>query len=329
MLTGVKKNSILHFETDRHGMKKATKTDLLDAAFTGIILLVILLMQPLQLYFLKEKIDVLFPEGTIAFEQRNLLLLIQGLMLLVIIPVYILTFIFSWKYRADNKKAKYDPDLVDHKLAEVVWWGLPLAMVIIIGWITWIKTEELDPYKPIASDKKPLKVQAVALQWKWLFIYPEQKMAAVNRLVIRKTLRSTSRSRPDAPMNSLWIPDLGGQIYAMPGMRTELFLIGNEVGESRGSSANISGKGFAGMHFMTKTSTTEEFDQWIQEAKQSTQVLNPDTYEKLAAPSEHHPVTLYRLDEEKLFHHILMKIYATAHKRVRDVWQINARSLPT
>lgn len=275
--------------------------------FTGLILLVILLMQPLQVYFLKEKIDVLFPEGKIAFAQRNLLFIIQALMLLIIVPVYILTFVFSWKYRADNKKATYDPDLVDHKIAEIIWWGLPLAMILIISGITYVKTYELDPYKPIVSDKKPITIEAVALQWNWLFLYPEEKIASVNYLQIPEKTPIHFQITADAPMNSLWIPDLGGQIYAMPGMKTELYLFADAPGESRGSSANISGKGFAGMHFVTKATTEAEFHEWVNKAKQSTNTLNWEQYQQLAMPTENHPVEQYQLADEKLFHQILMK----------------------
>lgn len=275
--------------------------------FTGLILLGILLMQPLEIYFLKEKIDVLFPNGAIALEQRNLLFVIQALMLLIIIPVYILTFIFSWRYRAGNKKAVYDPDLVDHKIAEIIWWGLPLVMVIIIGWLTWVKTHELDPYSPIASDKKPLKIEAIALQWKWLFLYPEQKIATVNYLQIPKDTPLHFEITADAPMNSLWIPDLGGQIYAMPGMNTQLYLIADQEGEFTGSSANISGKGFADMHFPVKATTEEEFQQWVSAAKNSTSSLSWEGYQKLAEPSEKNPITLYKLEDEKLFDQIMMK----------------------
>ena len=282
--------------------------------FTGILLLGILLMQPLQVYFLHDKIDVLFPEGKIAFAQRNLLFVIQALMLLIIIPVYILTFIFSWKYRADNKNATYDPDLVDHKIAEIIWWGLPLVMVLIVSGLSWIKTHELDPYKPIESDKKPVKIQVVALQWKWLFLYPEEKIATVNYLQIPEKTPIHFEITADAPMNSFWIPDLGGQIYAMPGMRTELFLIADEVGESRGSSANISGKGFAGMTFMTKATTEEDFQQWVKSSQQTTNTLNWKSYQELAAPTENHPVEVYQLMDDKIFHQILMKFMQPAKK---------------
>lgn len=282
--------------------------------FTGLILLAILLMQPLQVYFFSPDIAVLFPKGIIAIKERDLLFFIQALMLLVIIPVYILTFIFSWKYRADNKKATYDPDLIDHRGAEVVWWGLPLIMVLIVGGITWVKTYELDPYKPIISDKKTLTIDVVALQWKWLFIYPEEGIATVNYLQIPKGTPVRFNITADAPMNSFWIPDLGGQIYAMPGMRTELNLMADEVGEFRGSSANISGEGFAGMHFITKASTEENYLAWVHSVKQSTKSLNWKEYQILAVPSQNNSVGLYQLTDKTIFMQIIMKYMAPPKK---------------
>ncbi|MBA3815623.1 MAG: COX aromatic rich motif-containing protein [Parachlamydiaceae bacterium] len=264
-------------------------------------------MQPLQILHFREYIAVLFPKGEIAYEQRNLLFLIQALMLLVILPVYILTFIFSWIYRADNKKAKYDPDLVDNTLAEYIWWGLPLVLTIIVGVITWIKTHELDPYKPIVSDKKEMTIQVVALQWKWLFIYPDEKIASLNFVQFPKDTPIHFEITADAPMNSFWIPELGGQIYAMPKMKTELYLIANEFGDFRGSSANISGKGFAGMHFISRSSSEADYHNWVASAKQSSKVLNHDEYEKLAAPSEDNPVEIFHLDDETLFDYVIHK----------------------
>src|SRR5947208_1478719 len=136
--------------------------------FTGVILFLILLMQPLSIYHFQDYISVLFPAGMVGLEERKLLLIIQGIMLLVIIPVYILTFIFSWKYRADNPDHDYDPDLVDNTFAEVVWWGLPFVLTIIIAVLTTYYTYALDPFKPIESEKKTKTIQVVALQWKWL-----------------------------------------------------------------------------------------------------------------------------------------------------------------
>lgn len=275
--------------------------------FSGIILLLILLMQPLEIIRFDKYIALLFPKGIIALKERNLLFLIQGLMLLVIIPVYILTFVFSWWYRADNDKAYYDPKFDDNRLAEYIWWGVPLVFTVIIAVITWVKTHELDPYKPIVSDKKEITIQAVALQWKWLFIYPEEGVAAVNFIQIPKDTPIRFEITADAPMNSLWIPHLGGQIYAMPKMRTILNLIANETGDFRGSSANISGEGFAGMNFITRASTDDEYREWIDSAKQSTETLSKDSYKKLAAPSQNDPVKLYQLQEVDLFQSIINK----------------------
>lgn len=274
---------------------------------SGIILLIVLIMQPLQILHFRDYIAVLFPKGKIAYEQRDLLLIIQALMLLVILPVYGLIFIFSWIYRVDNPKSNYDPDLVDNVVAEYIWWGLPLIMTLIIAIITWIKTYELDPYKPITSNNKEMTIQVVALQWKWLFIYPDEKIASVNFVQFPKETPIHFEITADAPMNSFWIPDLGGQIYAMPKMRTELYLIANELGDFRGVSANISGEGFAGMHFMTRSSTKEDYQKWIDSAKESSKGLSIDEYAKLAEPSRDNPVEIYRLTDETLFNHIINK----------------------
>ena len=273
----------------------------------GIILILFLIMQPLTILQFRNSIAILFPKGVIALEERNLLFIIQALMLLVIIPVYILTFIFSWKYNAHNPKATYDPDLVDNTLAEYIWWGVPCALTLVIGVLTWQKTYELDPYKPIESNHKTMTIQVVALDWKWLFIYPDEKIATVNFLQIPEQVPVHFEITADAPMNSFWIPHLGGQIYAMPNMKTELHLIANELGDFRGSSANFSGEGFAGMHFVTRASSEESYRQWLEEAKKSPAILNLEEYDKLAAPSKDHPVVVYQLQDENLFEQILMK----------------------
>lgn len=288
-------------------MDKAKKPVFYMLLFTGLILLVILIMQPLQILHFQDKIAVLFPKGLIAVKERNLLFIIQILMLLVVIPVYLLTFIFSWIYRADNPQGKYDPDLVDNKLAEFVWWGLPTLLVLIIGVLTWVKTHELDPFKPIPSANKEMTIQVVALQWKWLFIYPEEKIASVNFVQFPKETPIRFEITADAPMNSFWIPSLGGQIYAMPKMKTLLNLIANEVGDFRGSSANISGEGFARMNFITRASSQEDYQQWIANAKQSAQALDLKSYNQLVKPSQSNPVELFQLKDEMLFEQIINK----------------------
>lgn len=296
----------------------STKAVLFMLFFAGLLLFLFLIMQPLQVLQFRQYIDILFPSGIIGLDERNLLFIIQALMLLIVIPVYILTFIFSWKYRADNPKGKYEPDLVDNTLAEVIWWGLPLVMTIAVSILTWIKTEQLDPFKPIQSPNKTLTVQAVALQWKWLFIYPEEKIAVVNFLQIPEQTPIHFEITADAPMNSLWIPKLGGQIYAMPKMKTELNLIANETGDFRGSSANLSGEGFAGMHFITRATTQKEYLTWLESAKDASQVLDIKEYEKLAAPSQNNAVAIYKLGDDALFEHILMKFMHPAPKDAKE-----------
>jgi len=273
--------------------------------FTGLLILAILIMQPFLLVHFQEYIAVLFPKGSIATQQRNLLLIIQAIMLVVIIPVYVMTFIFSWKYRAGSNKENYDPDLVDHKVAEIIWWGLPLVLTIFISILTWVKTYELDPYRPIASPNKPLRIQVVALQWKWLFIYPEENIASVNFFQIPKNTPIHFEITADAPMNSFWIPDLGGQIYAMPSMRTELFLIANETGDFPGVSANLSGEGFADMRFIARASEKEDYQKWLAEAKNA----SPLNYEQLARPSTN-DIQSFTLTKKNLFRQIMMKFMA-------------------
>jgi len=180
-------------------------------------------------------------------------------------------------------------------------------MTIIVSVITWIETHRLDPYKPLESTEKSVKIEVVALQWNWIFFYPEENIATMNYLKIPAGTPVHFLITADAPMNTLWIPRLGGMIYAMPGMRTELHLIADKTGEFRGSSAMVSGEGFADMTFKTEAVTREEFQDWIASVKNSPEELTWDHYQKLARPTLKHPIESYRLKEDDLFHRILMK----------------------
>lgn len=280
--------------------------------FSGFILFLFLIMQPLEVYYGRKYIAVLFAKGIIAIKERNLLFIIQALMLLVVIPVYFLTFLFSWRYR-EHSTARYEPDMEDSKLTEILWWGIPCVLTLIIAILTWQKTYELDPFRPLKSDKKPLTIQVVALQWKWLFIYPEEKIATVNFFQFPEKTPLNFEITADAPMNSFWIPHLGGQIYAMPNMKTKLHLIADEVGEYRGSSANLSGEGFAGMHFIAKASTDEEYKKWVQSVK-SSETLSFEGYNQLAQPSTNTPPAFYSLKDGDLFHKIMMKYMPPMNK---------------
>lgn len=257
-------------------------------------------------YLTSINIAVLHPKGMIALKERNLFIIITLIMLIVVIPVFILTWVISWKYREGNK-AQYTPDWDKHLLSESIWWGLPCAIVLAMGILVWKSSHELDPFKPIESNRNPVRVQVVALEWKWLFIYPEQNIATVNFLQFPEQTPINFEITADAPMNSFWIPELGGQIYAMPGMKTKLHLIANEKGSFRGSSANLSGRGFAGMKFMAKASSQWEFEDWVESIRDSSNFLNLKEYNKLVEPSENNPVTSYVLQKEDLYDWIVRK----------------------
>jgi cytochrome o ubiquinol oxidase subunit II len=275
---------------------------------TGFIVLVyVLVLVAVALFIDGNKIDVLDPQGLIAIKEKALLIQASWLMLIVVAPVFVLTFVVAYKYRADNKKADYRPDW-DYNLAlEVIWWGVPCIIIVILSVITWTSTHDLAPFKPLDSKVKPLRVQVVALQWKWLFIYPEHNIASLNYLQIPTNTPINFEVSADAPMNSFWIPQLGGQIYAMPGMSAKLHLIAHNEGEFRGVSANLSGKGFAGMKFMTKATTDAAFNEWIKEVAKSPNMLNTKTFNELAEPSENNPVATFVLQEKELYDQIVMK----------------------
>lgn len=260
-----------------------------------------------MLYIGNPNYAVLSPKGLIGEKERDLIITASLLMLIVVIPVFILTLAFAWRYRASNEKARHAPDWEHNYIAEYCWWGVPIIIIIVLAIITWTSSHELNPFKPLVSDKKPLKIQVVALNWKWLFIYPEQKIATVNLVQFPEKTPISFEITSDAPMNGFWIPALGGQIYAMPAMRSKLHLIASGVGTYRGSSTNISGDGFASMYFTAKSTTEEEFQQWVQTAQQSPKQLDLKTYAELVKPSEYEPVAYYTLAQDKLFDRIIMR----------------------
>lgn len=251
-------------------------------------------------------IAVLNPKGEIAYKQRTLLTITTVLMLIVVVPVFVMAFVIAWRYREGNKKAKkYEPEWDYSALAESVWWGVPCLIIIALGYFNWKGCHELDPFKPLAE--KQLTIQVVALDWKWLFLYPEQGIATVNFVQFPEKVPVYFEITADAPMNSFWIPQLGGQIYAMAGARSKIHLVAEEPGEFRGSSANISGEGFSGMKFIAKSSSPEDFAAWVESVRGGANVLNWAEYEKLAKPSSYNPVTSYTWEDKDLFERILMQ----------------------
>lgn len=265
------------------------------------------------LYLQNYNVEVLNPKGDIAYRQRELIIFATLLALIVILPVFVLTITFAYKYRATNTKAKYTPDVHGNRKLETVWWGIPIAIIGVLSVVTWITSHSLDPFKPLDSDVTPITVEVVALQWKWLFIYPEQNIATVNYIQIPVNTPVNFKITADAPMNSFWIPQLGGQIYAMSGMSTQLNLIANAAGNYNGSSANISGEGFAGMRFIANASTVDDFDAFVNKARQSPEVLDSETYSQLAEPSKNNPASAYASVKPGLYASIIDKYMPSGH----------------
>lgn len=205
--------------------------------------------------------------GVIAHEEGALIIQATFLMLIVVVPVWFLLFFFAWRYRAGNKKAKYIPDWQHSAIDELIWWAVPFEIVLVIAALTWQSTHTLDPRAALASNKAPIVIEAVALPSKWLFIYPAQGVATVGELEVPVGVPLHFEVTADAPMNSLWIPALGGQIYAMTGMVNTLNLMADKSGDYQGMSANYSGDGFADMKFATHAVPQADFDAWTASAK--------------------------------------------------------------
>jgi cytochrome o ubiquinol oxidase subunit 2 len=255
-------------------------------------------------------IALLEPKGIIALQEHKLMVTATLLMLVVVLPVFALTAWIAWTYRASNTKAKYTPNWDHNSVLEFIWWAVPCSIIFILAIITWNSSHQLDPYKKIASSKPPITIQVVALPWKWLFIYPQQQIATVNYVQFPKDTPIHFVITADAPMNSFWIPQLGGQIYAMPGMSTQLNLMADGVGTYAGSSANLSGEGFAGMKFTARSSTETDFNSWVDQVRTSRNSLNQATYSALAKPSKDSPPTFYSSAQMGLYDTVIMKFMA-------------------
>ncbi|MGE6739501.1 ubiquinol oxidase subunit II [Allorhizobium pseudoryzae] len=257
---------------------------------------------------------VMSPSGDIAMQQRDLIIISVVLMLLIIVPVMCLTLYFAWHYRRSNTTAKYDPEWHHSTRLEVVIWSAPLAIIIALGAVTWISTHKLDPYRPldridanrpVTAETKPITIEVVALDWKWLFLYPEQGIATVNEIAAPIDTPIEFKITGTTVMNSFYIPALAGQIYAMPGMQTKLHAVMNKEGVYDGFSANYSGDGFSGMKFKFHGMNNDGFNAWVAQVKANGTMLNRDTFLKLERPSTRVPVTYYANVENGLYNAIL------------------------
>jgi cytochrome o ubiquinol oxidase subunit 2 len=257
---------------------------------------------------------VLDPQGPIAAAERLLLINSTAIMLVVVVPVIVATLAFAWWYRASNPRAARGLDPAYDGRIEFVVWSIPTLIVILLGGVIWIGSHQLDPRAPIPANAAPLRVDVVALDWKWLFIYPDQGIATVNQLVIPAETPVHFRLTSATVMNSFFVPQLGSQIYTMGGMTTHLNLLADRPGEYPGISANYSGSGFAGMRFIAKAVPAGDFDTWVAQVRGTGSALDDAGYAQLAKPSKSVPPTTYGSVEPNLFDRIVEQTAAGPEK---------------
>lgn len=254
--------------------------------------------------------DLFQTRGQIANRERTLLIFSMLLAAAVLIPVYYMLYTFAWRYKTGHEH-KYSPNWDHDKKYETIWWGIPIAIISVLAVVTWVTSHSLDPYKPLNDDRKALHVQVIALQYKWLFIYPEQEVVSINKLIIPNKWPVALDITSDAPMNSFWVPQLSGQIYAMPGMSTKLHLDAQQRGTFKGMSSNLSGEDFANMNFTVESVSVEQFKAWADRAKQSGH-FTAESYSQLTKPSVEKPTT-YHLHDKSIYDNAIMK-YMGGHQ---------------
>lgn len=272
--------------------------------------------------------------GDVARQQGDLIVVSTVLMLLIVVPVMILTGWFAWHYRASNTRATYAPDWHHSTQLELVIWSAPLLIIIALGAVTWISTHTLDPFRKldrldaarsVPADVKPLKVQVVALDWKWLFIYPDYGIATVNEMAAPVDVPIEFQLTASTVMNTFYVPTLAGMIYTMPAMETRLRAVINKAGDYEGLSAHYSGAGFSDMRFRFKGMDGAAFDQWVAQVREAPAELNRDEYLKLERPSAKEATRHYGKVVEGLYDAALNLCVDTTKMCMRDMMAIDAR----
>ena len=282
-----------------------------------------------------SKAVVLNPAGDVAAQQGQLVITATLLMLVIIVPVIALTLFFAWKYRQGNTEAEYDPEWHHSTKLELVIWSVPLAIIIILGALTWVTTHKLDPYRPldridaqrpVPAGLKPLEVQVVAMDWKWLFVYPEQGIALVNELAAPVDRPIHFKLTATSTMNAFYVPDLAGMVYAMPGMQTELHGVINKAGVFPGLASHNSGAGFSGMTFKFHGLSDAGFAQWVQQAQTEGKTLDKSAYLQLAKPSERDPVQRFARVDADLYDRVLNRCVEEGQVCMHEMMAMNDRA---
>jgi cytochrome o ubiquinol oxidase subunit II len=264
-----------------------------------------LLIAPMALGLTACAPGVLHPLGPIGEANKTILIDSLAIMLAIVLPTMIAILAFAWWFRASNERAHYLPNWAFSGLIELVVWSIPTMVIILLSGVIWIGSHELDPARPLASELAPLEVQAVSLDWKWLFIYPQQRIATVNQLVVPVDRPLHFSLTSASVMNAFFIPRLGSMIYTMPGMRTQLNLLASAPGEFPGLSSMYSGDGFSNMHFPVRAVPADQFGDWITAARASGPTLDAQTYALLAKPTLSEPPSIYAAADPELFNKIV------------------------
>lgn len=255
---------------------------------------------------------VLDAQGPVAAAERLILINATAIMLVVVVPVILLTLGFAWWYRASNRRAVYSPVWSYSGQIELVVWSIPAMVVILLAGVGWTGSHELDPARKLKSEIEPLRIDVVSLDWKWLFIYPDQNVATLNELVVPAATPLEFMLTSATVMNAFFIPQLGSQIYTMPGMATRLNLLADRPGDYPGLSSHFSGDGFADMRFVVHAVPASAFSAWLNRTRKAGSALSADSYAQLAQPSSHNPPQSFRSVDPHLFERIVQQTVATA-----------------
>jgi cytochrome o ubiquinol oxidase subunit 2 len=250
---------------------------------------------------------VLQPRGPIGAADSEILLDAVGIMSVIVVPTIVAVLVFAWWFRASNTRARYLPDFVYSGRLEIIVWAIPLLVIMFLGGVIWLGAHELDPFKPISAQGKPTEVQVVSLDWKWLFIYPDQGVASVNELVVPAGAPVHFSLTSATVMNSFFVPQLGSMIATMNGMVTQLYLEADHTGDFYGESAQYSGDGFSGMHFTLRAVSADAFTQWLGTVRRSGPDLNRASYVALSKESQNVAPYTYRSVEPNLFQAIITR----------------------
>jgi cytochrome o ubiquinol oxidase subunit II len=244
---------------------------------------------------------VLDPHGPVGSAEREILYNATAIMLAVVVPVILMALGFAWWFRAGNQRAQYRPDWAYSGRIELIVWSIPALVVLFLGGMAWISAHELDPPRPLSSAVEPLEIEVIALDWRWLFIFPKQGIASIDRIVIPTGVPVHFWLTSTSVMNSFFIPQLGSQIYAMPGMTTQLNLQADEPGTYRGLSAQFSGPGFSDMRFVLAADSQAAFDTWVSQVRQQGATLDRTVFSDLSRPSRGAETSTYGTVQEDPF----------------------------